>query len=68
MMLEKHYSLSEAARIMGVDGRALQCWLRQDLGIILPRVRHGTKAMIRERDIERVLEIRRDARGGRMHR
>ena len=68
MMLEKHYSLSEAARIIGVDRRALKCWLRQDLGIILPRVRHGAKVMIRERDIERVLEIRRDADGARQHR
>jgi predicted site-specific integrase-resolvase len=67
-MLEKHYSLSEAARIIGVDRRALKRWLRQDLGILLPRVRRGGKALIRERDIERVLEIRRDARASRLHR
>jgi predicted site-specific integrase-resolvase len=68
MMLERHYSLSEAARLIGVDRRALKRWLRQDLGIVIPRVRHGAKVMIRERDIERVLGMRRDARGGRQHR
>ena len=60
-MLEKHYSLSEAARRIGVRRHTLKRWLCLE-GILLPRVRHGAKVMIRERDIERVLEIRRDAR------
>jgi len=61
-MLEKHYSLSEAARRIGVGRHTLKRWLCLE-GILLPRVRHGAKVMIRERDdIERVLEIRRDAR------
>jgi predicted site-specific integrase-resolvase len=61
-MLEKHYSLREAAKQIGVDPRALKRWLRQDLGILLPRVRRGGKVMIRERDIQRVVEKRADAR------
>ena len=61
-MLEKHYSLSEAARQIGVARKTLRRWLVQDCGILLPRVRRGGKVMIRERDIERVLAKRRDAR------
>ncbi len=61
-MLEKHYSLSEAARLIGVDRRSVKRWLRQDLGILLPRVRKGGKVLIRERDVQRVVEKRRDAR------
>jgi excisionase family DNA binding protein len=64
-MLEKHYSLSEAARQVGVDRRALKRWLAQE-GIWLPRVRHGAKVLIRERDIERVLARRRDARAAQL--
>ncbi len=64
-MLEKHYSLSAAARLVGVNRKALKRWLAQDLGIILPRVRHGGKVMIRERDIQHVVEKRRDARASR---
>lgn len=63
MSMEKHYSLSGAAKLIGVDRRALKRWLRQDLGIVIPRVRHGAKVLIRERDIERVLEKRRTAQG-----
>jgi len=66
MTLEKHYSLGEASRIIGVEGRTLERWLRQ-VGILLPRVRHGAKVMIRESDIERVLKIRRDARESALH-
>jgi predicted site-specific integrase-resolvase len=62
MPLERHYSLREAARLVGIDPRVLKRWLLQDLGILVPRVRRGGKTMIRERDVERVLEKRRDAR------
>ena len=61
MSLEKHYSLSCAARLIGIDRRALKRWLAEE-NILLPRVRRGGKTMIRERDIERVLAKRRDAR------
>jgi len=61
MALEKHYSLSAAARLIGVDRTTLRDWLRQ-IGIVIPYVRRGSKALLRERDIERVLERRRDAR------
>jgi predicted site-specific integrase-resolvase len=61
-MLEKHYSLRTAAKLIGVNRKTLHKWLRQDLGILLPRVRRGGKVMIRERDIERVVAKRRDAR------
>jgi hypothetical protein len=62
MIAEKLYSLSAAARLVGVRGETLKRWLRQDLNICLPRVRNGSKILIRERDIERVVARRRDAR------
>lgn len=58
----KHYSLSEAAREVGVQRETLKRWLRQELNICLPRVRNGSKVLIRGLDVERILERRRDAR------
>jgi predicted site-specific integrase-resolvase len=65
MSLEPHFSLSGAAKRIGVDRSTLKRWLRLE-GIILPRVRHGAKVLIRERDIERIVEKRRDARFSRV--
>jgi predicted site-specific integrase-resolvase len=62
MAIEKHLSLRQAARQAGVDGKTLKDWLARDLGICFPRVVHGAKLLVRERDVERVLERRRDAR------
>ena len=62
MPLEKHYSLRSAAKLIGVHHATLRLWLRQDLGIVLPRVKHGSRVMIRERDIEAVVARRREAR------
>ena len=62
MAIEKHMSLREAARRAGVGHKALKKWLAQDLGICFPRVPHGSRILVRERDVERVLEKRRDAR------
>ena len=61
MSLEKHYSLSGAAKILSVTRGTLKRWLRAE-GILLPHVRRGSKTMIREQDIERVMRKRRDAR------
>lgn len=61
MPLERHYSLSAAARLIGVHRRTLAGWLRKE-GIVIPFLRRGAKVMIRERDLELVLEKRRDAR------
>jgi predicted site-specific integrase-resolvase len=60
--LEKHLSLSRAASLIGVSHHTLKDWLRKDLGILIPRVRRGAKTLVRERDVQRVLEMRRDAR------
>jgi predicted site-specific integrase-resolvase len=62
-MIEKHYSLSGAAKLIGIERRALKRWLRQDLGIVIPRVRRGSKVLIRERDLRRLIEKRRTAQG-----
>ena len=62
MAIEKHVCLREAARQSGVGRKALKRWLQKDLGICFPKVPRGSKIMVRERDVERVLEKRRDAR------
>jgi len=61
MALEKHFSLRKAAAAIGVHHDTLRNWLLQE-GIIIPRVRHGGRVMVRERDVEKVLARRRDAR------
>ena len=61
-MLEKHYSLGAAAKLVGCSPKTLKVWLRKDLGILLPRIKNGSRVMIRERDIEKVVARRRDAR------
>ena len=65
MAIEKHLCLREAARQAGVGRKALKRWLAQDLGICFPKVRRGSRILVRERDVERVLEKRRDARASR---
>lgn len=65
MSIEKHLSLRAAARQAGVDGKTLKDWMRLDLGICFPKVRHGAKLLVRERDVEFVLAKRRDARNPR---
>ena len=58
MTLEKMYSLSQAAKIIGIQPKTLKRWLAEDLGMVLPRVARGGKALIRERDIEIVVRKR----------
>ena len=62
-MLEKHISLRKAALQVGVSHHTLKIWLREDLGILIPFVKRGSKTLVRERDVQRLLEKRRDARG-----
>lgn len=62
MSIEKHLSLRRAARLAGVDGKTLKEWMARDLGICFPKVVHGAKILVRERDVEFVLAKRRDAR------
>lgn len=65
MSIERHMSLRAAARMAGIDGKTLKDWMRLDLGICFPRVRHGAKLLVLERDVEFVLAKRRDARNPR---
>jgi predicted site-specific integrase-resolvase len=50
-MIEKHYSLRAAARMVGVERETLKLWLAAE-GIVLPAVRRGSKVMLREKDVE----------------
>lgn len=63
--IQKHLSLREAARQAGVHPETLKDWLEKELGIVFPRVRHGSKLLVLESDVEQVLERKRDARRGR---
>lgn len=61
--LEKRYSLTAAAKVIGIKRQTLKLWLRHDLGILIPPVRRGTKVLVSERDIERLIAKRRTAQG-----
>ena len=61
-MRERTYSLSAAAREIGIGRHALKRWMAQELGILVPRVRRGSKVLIRESDLEKIVARRRDAR------
>lgn len=62
MSIQKHMSLSQAAKLAGVTSKTIKRWLADDLGICFPKVGHGAKLLVLERDVERVLARRRDAR------
>lgn len=62
MSIVKHLSLREAGKLAGVDGKTLKRWMEQDLGVCFPKVVHGAKLLVLERDVEIVLARRRDAR------
>ena len=62
-MREKHYSLSAAAKELGIGRHTLKRWMRNDLGILIPRVRRGSKVLVSERDLERIIKHRRTAAG-----
>jgi len=62
-MREKHYSLSAAAKELGIGRHTLKRWMRNDLGILIPRVRRGSKVLVSERDLERIIKHRRTAVG-----
>jgi transposase len=55
MAIEKHYSLRQAAKLIGISRSTLKRWMAADLAIVLPRLGHGHKVLIRERDLEIVL-------------
>ncbi len=65
MSIEKHLSLRAAAKRAGIDSKTLKDWMALDLGICFPKVRHGAKLLVLERDVEFVLAKRRDARNPR---
>lgn len=65
MSIEKHLSLRNAARQAGIDGKTLKRWMTLDLGVCFPKVMHGAKILVLERDVEFVLAKRRDARNPR---
>lgn len=62
MSIEKHMSLNAAAKLAGVDHHTMKRWIELDLGVQFPRVRHGAKLLVREKDVEYVLARRRDVR------
>lgn len=54
-MIEKCYSLSRAAKAIGVDRDTLKRWLLE-LGLVLPEQRRGAHHVIRESDLERLID------------
>lgn len=54
-MIERHYSLRQAAKAIGIDRHTLKAWLAADLAIEFPKVNRGSKLLIRESQLEAVL-------------
>ena len=58
MAIERTYSVRRAAKTIGITPRYLVRLLRVDLGLVLPPVQRGSHQMIRESDLEKLLEKR----------
>ncbi len=58
MALERTYSLRQAATILGIARRTLRKWLLSDLALAVPEVPRGSHLMIRQSDLERLMECR----------
>lgn len=58
MSLGKHYSMREAARVIGVHRETLKAWLVADLAMEFPTMTRGSRLMIREADLETVIRRR----------
>ena len=56
MALEKCYSISRAAELIGVDRRTLKRLLMEELQMVLPPIRRGKHQMIRESILERLMD------------
>lgn len=61
-MIEKHYSISKAAKLCGVSFKTMKRWLKQDLGIVFPRIENGSKLLVTNADVMKILNMRRDVR------
>lgn len=57
MAIEPRYSLRRAAEALGVDRGTLKGWLAEE-GIFFSGVARGSKYLIREADLERVIRKR----------
>lgn len=57
MSVERCFSISKAAKSIGVERHTLKRWLLE-IGLVLPEVRRGSRQMIRESDLERVIAKR----------
>lgn len=57
-MIGKLYSLRAAAALLGVHRATLKAWLRADLAMRWPEVKRGSKLLIREQDLETIVQRR----------
>lgn len=56
--MERYVSLRKAAREAGIARSTLKLWLAQDLSLVLPPVRRGSKVLLRMSDVEFVMRKR----------
>ena len=56
MAIEKTYSVSKAAKVLGIGRGTLVRWLRLELGLSLPAVGRGSHAMIPESVLQSLME------------
>lgn len=55
-MISQHYSIRQAAKMIGISHNTLRRWLEVDLGYRMPKVPHGAKILLSEQQIEAVVK------------
>jgi excisionase family DNA binding protein len=56
--IQKRYSLSQAAKAVGISRDTLRRWLEIDLGMRFPSVTRGSKVLVTEDQVNAVLRKR----------
>ncbi|HEY6127430.1 MAG TPA: helix-turn-helix domain-containing protein [Candidatus Acidoferrum sp.] len=56
MTIQKHYSIRQAAKLIGISRNTLRRWLETDLGFRMPQVAQGSKILLSEMQLEAVLK------------
>ena len=54
-MIGERYSISKAAKLIGISRHTLRRWLELDLGFRMPDVARGSKILLTDKDLEAVL-------------
>lgn len=56
-MIERCYSIRHGAKRIGITPKSLVRLLRVELGLVLPPVARGSHHMVRESDLEKLIDL-----------